>query len=86
MQLLAGSSVAFGLLHGDRWIAGTIAALLYAAAQKWRGKDRGRHRGAWSHECTAGRLGAVGWSLVFVVGTRIRDEGEHRFRDEAEQF
>jgi len=34
---VAGSSVAFGLLHGDRWIAGTIAGLFYAAAQKWRG-------------------------------------------------
>jgi exosortase E/protease (VPEID-CTERM system) len=35
---VAGSSVAFGLLHGDRWIAGTIAGLLFAAAQKWRGR------------------------------------------------
>ncbi len=26
------SSMAFGLLHGDRWIAGTLAGLLYAAA------------------------------------------------------
>jgi exosortase E/protease (VPEID-CTERM system) len=25
------SSVAFGLLHGDRWIAGTLAGLLYSA-------------------------------------------------------
>ncbi|HEY1754850.1 MAG TPA: exosortase E/protease, VPEID-CTERM system [Bryobacteraceae bacterium] len=33
-----GSSLAFGLLHGDRWIAGTIAGFLYAAAQKWRGR------------------------------------------------
>jgi exosortase E/protease (VPEID-CTERM system) len=32
------SSVLFGLLHGDRWIAGTIAGILYAAAQKWRGR------------------------------------------------
>ena len=32
------SSVAFGLLHGDRWIAGSIAGLLYAGAQKWRGR------------------------------------------------
>ncbi len=31
------SSVGFGLLHGDRWIAGSLAGLLYAAAQKWRG-------------------------------------------------
>jgi exosortase E/protease (VPEID-CTERM system) len=35
---VVGSSVAFGLLHGDRWIAGTIAGLLYAGAQKWRGR------------------------------------------------
>ena len=35
---VAGSSIAFGLLHGDRWIAGTIAGLLYAGAQKWRGR------------------------------------------------
>ncbi len=32
------SSIAFGLMHGDRWIAGSIAGLLYAAAQKWRGR------------------------------------------------
>ena len=35
---VVGSSVAFGLLHGDRWIAGIIAGLLYAGAQKWRGR------------------------------------------------
>jgi exosortase E/protease (VPEID-CTERM system) len=35
---IVGSSVAFGLLHGDRWIAGTVAGLLYAAVQKWRGR------------------------------------------------
>lgn len=35
---VAGSSLAFGLLHGERWIAGSIAGLLYAAAQKWRGR------------------------------------------------
>src|SRR5262249_6211942 len=32
------SSVAFGLLHGDRWIAGTAAGLLYAASYLWRGR------------------------------------------------
>ena len=32
------SSIAFGLMHGDRWIAGSIAGLLYAGAQKWRGR------------------------------------------------
>ena len=35
---VAASSVAFGLLHGDRWVAGTIAGVLYAGAQKWRGR------------------------------------------------
>ena len=33
-----GSSVAFGLMHGDRWIAGTAAGILYAGAQKWQGR------------------------------------------------
>jgi CAAX prenyl protease-like protein len=32
------SSLAFGLLHGDRWIAGTMAGVLYAVAQRWRGR------------------------------------------------
>jgi exosortase E/protease (VPEID-CTERM system) len=32
------SSVAFGVLHGDRWLAGTIAGALYAAALHWRGR------------------------------------------------
>jgi exosortase E/protease (VPEID-CTERM system) len=32
------SSVAFGLLHGDRWMAGTIAGLLYAFAYLRRGR------------------------------------------------
>ena len=31
------SSVAFGLLHGDRWIAGTVAGLLYAVVFLRRG-------------------------------------------------
>ena len=35
---VAGSSIAFGGLHGDRWIAGIFAGVLYAAAQKWRGR------------------------------------------------
>ncbi len=35
---VAGSSVAFGFMHGDRWIAGTAAGLLYAGVQKWRGR------------------------------------------------
>jgi len=29
---LLGSSLAFGLMHGNRWLAGTVAGLLYAAA------------------------------------------------------
>ena len=32
------SSVAFGLLHGDRWIAGTIAGAVYGGAVLWRGR------------------------------------------------
>jgi len=35
---LAGSSVAFGLLHGGRWFAGTLAGLFYALAMVRRGK------------------------------------------------
>ena len=35
---LAVSSVAFGLMHGDRWIAGTAAGLLYAATFLRRGR------------------------------------------------
>lgn len=32
------SSVAFGLLHGSRWLAGTVAGLLYAWAFRHRGR------------------------------------------------
>jgi len=32
------SSLAFGLMHGERWIAGTFAGLLYAAAMLRRGR------------------------------------------------
>jgi exosortase E/protease (VPEID-CTERM system) len=32
------SSVAFGLLHGERWLAGTLAGLAYAAAYLRRGR------------------------------------------------
>jgi exosortase E/protease (VPEID-CTERM system) len=35
---VVGSSIAFGLLHGQRWMAGVIAGLLYAAVQRWRGR------------------------------------------------
>ena len=30
------SSVAFGLMHGQHWLAGIVAGLTYAAALKWR--------------------------------------------------
>jgi exosortase E/protease (VPEID-CTERM system) len=32
------SSLAFGLLHGERWLAGTVAGIVYAAAFLRRGK------------------------------------------------
>jgi CAAX prenyl protease-like protein len=32
------SSVAFGLLHGDRWLAGTLAGVIYAVAFLRRGR------------------------------------------------
>ena len=32
------SSVVFGLLHGDRLVAGTIAGLIYAGTTMWRGR------------------------------------------------
>jgi membrane protease YdiL (CAAX protease family) len=32
------SSIAFGALHGGRWIAGTLAGLLYGYAVLRRGK------------------------------------------------
>jgi exosortase E/protease (VPEID-CTERM system) len=32
------SSLAFGVLHGDRWIAGAMAGIVYAGAQLWRGR------------------------------------------------
>lgn len=32
------SSIAFGLLHGDRWLAGIVAGILYAGAYLWRGR------------------------------------------------
>jgi CAAX prenyl protease-like protein len=35
---LLGSSIAFGALHGDRWISGTVAGLLYGFAAAHRGK------------------------------------------------
>ncbi|MDQ1470465.1 MAG: hypothetical protein QOJ99_1945 [Bryobacterales bacterium] len=35
---LIGSSVVFGLMHGGRWIAGTLAGLMYAGAMLRRGR------------------------------------------------
>jgi exosortase E/protease (VPEID-CTERM system) len=35
---LVGSSLVFGLMHGSRWIAGTVAGLLYAAVFLRRGR------------------------------------------------
>ena len=32
------SSLAFGLLHGERWIVGTVAGLLYAGVYLRRGR------------------------------------------------
>ncbi len=32
------SSVLFGLMHGDRWIAGTIAGAMYSLVFLWRGR------------------------------------------------
>lgn len=32
------SSLAFGVLHGDRWVAGAVAGLIYAGAALWRGR------------------------------------------------
>ncbi len=32
------SSILFGLMHGDRWLAGAVAGALYAAAVQWRGR------------------------------------------------
>jgi CAAX prenyl protease-like protein len=32
------SSVAFGLMHGERWVAGTVAGILYAIALLRRGR------------------------------------------------
>ncbi len=32
------SSVAFGLMHGQQWIVGTLAGLAYAGIMKWKGR------------------------------------------------
>ncbi len=35
---VALSSVAFGVMHGQHWVAGILAGLAYAAALRWRGR------------------------------------------------
>ena len=35
---LAGSSLVFGLMHGDRWLAGTVAGVVYALVMLRRGR------------------------------------------------
>jgi CAAX prenyl protease-like protein len=32
------SSVAFGVMHRDRWFSGTVAGFLYAGVLLWRGR------------------------------------------------
>ena len=32
------SSAAFGVMHGDRWMAGTLAGMMYACVLLWRGR------------------------------------------------
>ena len=32
------SSLLFGAMHGERWLAGTAAGILYALAMRWRGR------------------------------------------------
>jgi exosortase E/protease (VPEID-CTERM system) len=53
------SSVTFGLLHGDRWLAGTVAGLIYAVAFL----RRGRIGDAVAAHATTNALLAV-WVLV----------------------
>lgn len=57
---VAASSLLFGLLHGERWIAGTLAGLLYAAAAR-RANRIGE--AAVAHGITNGLL--VIWVLGF---------------------
>jgi CAAX prenyl protease-like protein len=53
------SSVAFGLLHGDRWLAGIVAGLLYAVAFL----RRGRIGDAVAAHATTNAL-LAGWVLI----------------------
>ena len=32
------SSLLFGVMHGERWLAGIVAGMLYALAMRWRGR------------------------------------------------
>ena len=38
LSALLISSLLFGLMHGDRWIAGTAAGIVYALAMRWQGR------------------------------------------------
>jgi CAAX prenyl protease-like protein len=53
------SSVAFGLMHGDRWLAGTAAGLIYAGALLRRGRIGDA---VVAHATTNGLLAA--WVLI----------------------
>jgi len=53
------SSVAFGLLHGERWLAGIVAGLLYAVAFL----RRGRIGDAVAAHATTNAL-LAGWVLI----------------------
>ena len=55
---LLGSSVAFGLMHGNRWLAGTVAGVLYA----WTLLRRGRIGDAVAAHATSNAL-LAGWVL-----------------------
>jgi CAAX prenyl protease-like protein len=54
-----GSSVAFGLMHGDRWLAGTVAGILYAMVMIRRGSIGAA---VLAHATTNGLLAA--WVLI----------------------
>jgi exosortase E/protease (VPEID-CTERM system) len=52
------SSVAFGVLHGERWIAGTLAGMLYALTLSRRGRFGDA---VWAHAVTNA------WIAVYVL-------------------
>ena len=53
------SSLAFGILHGERWVSGTIAGILYAMAMTRRGRISDAIA---AHACTNALLAA--WVLA----------------------